>query len=389
VTAPDSTAPQPAPRRNRYDRLEWAGAFGDLGTLIPYVVAYVGVVGLHAGSVLLAFGVAMVACGLYYRTPIPVQPMKAIGAVAALQAVQTAVITPAAVFSAALVTGAVWLALGLSGLATRIARLVPGPVVMGILLGLGLAFMWRGVGMMQGDWWVAAIGAAGTAWLMRNRKVPAMSVLLVFGIALGAIRNPQLLVTLRDAGVGFELPGLALSALDWDQFLIGAVLLALPQIPLTLGNAIVAITSENNRLFPAHPVSAGRIATSTGLMNLFSGVVGGVPMCHGAGGMAGHIAFGARTGGSVVILGGVLLVLAVFFSASIEALFGLLPAAVLGVILFIAGMQLALGSSRLPPARAGRIVMLVTAGLCMWNIALGFVIGVLLYGLDRKGWIRL
>ena len=77
----------------RFDRMEWGGAFGDLGTFIPFVVAYIAVVKVAPFGVLFSFGIAMVACGLYYRTPFPVQPMKAIGAVAATQAAQTAVIT--------------------------------------------------------------------------------------------------------------------------------------------------------------------------------------------------------------------------------------------------------------------------------------------------------
>src|ERR1019366_9759766 len=94
MKSPDITsAPELAQRRNRYDRMEWAGAFGDLGTLIPFVAAYVGVLKLDPFGVLLAFGASMVVCGLYYRTPFPVQPMKAIGAVAALQAVHTATVT--------------------------------------------------------------------------------------------------------------------------------------------------------------------------------------------------------------------------------------------------------------------------------------------------------
>ncbi len=77
------------PPRNRFDRMEWAGAFGDLGTLIPFVVAYLGVLGLPPFGVLFSFGLGMVVCGIVYRTPFPVQPMKAIGAVAATQAAQT------------------------------------------------------------------------------------------------------------------------------------------------------------------------------------------------------------------------------------------------------------------------------------------------------------
>jgi hypothetical protein len=84
--------------RNRFDRMEWAGAFGDLGTLIPFVVAYISVVKVDPFGVLFSFGAAMVICGSYYKTPFPVQPMKAAGAVAGTQAAQTAVITPAAVY---------------------------------------------------------------------------------------------------------------------------------------------------------------------------------------------------------------------------------------------------------------------------------------------------
>jgi hypothetical protein len=94
-----------------------------------------------------------------------------------------------------------------------------------------------------------------------------------------------------------------LGSLTLNDFIVGTIFLALPQVPLTLGNAVIAITEENNRLFPNRPVNESKISTSTGLMNLLSASVGGVPMCHGAGGMAGHVQFGARTGGALVILG--------------------------------------------------------------------------------------
>ena len=387
---PEGTAlPRATRPANRYDRMEWAGAFGDLGTLIPFVAAYIGVLKLDPFGVLFAFGVSMLVCGFHYRTPFPVQPMKAIGAVASIQAVQTAVVTPAAVYSAALVTGLIWLVLGLTGLIARVVRWVPPAVVAGIVLGLGFGFMLQGVKMMQGDAWVALAGGAGTLLLMGNRRLPAMFVLLAFGAALGAWRQPDLLTRLGASSIGFTLPSFALQDIGWDQLLVGTFLLALPQIPLTLGNAVIAIREENNRLFPDRPVTESRVAVSTGVMNLFSGAVGGLPMCHGAGGMAAHVAFGARTGGSVVILGGVLLALALCFSHSVDLLFQLLPAAVLGVILFLTGVQLALGSGMLPAARGDRVVMLVAAALCMYNVALGFGVGIALHHLHRRGWWRI
>lgn len=376
-------------RGNRYDRMEWAGAFGDLGTFIPFVAAYIGVLKLDPFGVLFAFGLAMLVCGLYYKTPIPVQPMKAIGAIAATQAVQTAVVTPAAIYSAALVTGLVWLALGLSGLAARTARLVPPTVVIAIMLGLGFGFMLEGVKMMQTNWPIAVVGGIGTLLLMGNRKVPAMFVLLAFGAVAGAVANPQLLTQLSEASIGFRTPSFALADLSWNQVFVGAVLLALPQIPLTLGNAVVAIKEENNRLFAHRPVSERGMAVSTGIMNTCGALIGGVPMCHGAGGMAGHVAFGAKTGGSVVILGALLLVLAVFFSGSVELLFQLFPTAVLGVILCLTGAQLALGSSNLPAHRGERVVVLLTAALCMWNVAAGFVLGMVLHQMNRRGWLQM
>lgn len=389
MSEPTITSAADASSGNRYDRMEWAGAFGDLGTLIPFVAAYIGVLKMDPFGVLFAFGAAMLVSGLYYRTPFPVQPMKAIGAVAALQAVQTAIVTPAAVYSAALVTGIAWLFLGLTGLASRLAKMVPPAVVIGIVFGLGFGFMLQGIRMMQSDWLIAVIGGSGTLLLMGNRKIPAMFVLLAFGAAVGMVQNPALLDALAQTGIAFHTPTFALSELSWNQFFVGAVLLALPQLPLTLGNAVIAIKEENNRLFPQRCVSEGGVSISTGIMNLFSATVGGVPMCHGAGGMAGHIAFGARTGGSVVILGGVLLVLAFFFSDSVDLLFKLFPLAILGVILFLTGAQLALGSSTFPAERGARAVVLLTAALCMWNVGAGFVVGIVLHQLLQRGWLRL
>lgn len=379
----------PARPSNRYDRMEWAGAFGDLGTLIPFVAAYIGVLKPDPFGVLFAFGISMVVCGLYYKTPFPVQPMKAIGAVASIQAVQTAVVTPAAVYSAALATGAIWFILGISGLMSRVAKLVPPAVVIGIVLGLGFGFMLQGVKMMQTDWVIAVVGMVGTLILMGNRTLPAMFVLLAFGALVGGIQHPELLSRLGDASIGLRAPSFALADITWNQVLVGVVLLALPQIPLTLGNAVIAITDENNRLFPQCRVTEGKVAVSTGIMNMFSGAVGGVPMCHGAGGMAAHLAFGARTGGSVVILGGILLALALFFSSSVDALFQLFPAAVLGVVLFLTGMQLAAGSSVLPAGRGDRIVVLVCAALCIWNVAVGFLAGIALHHVNKRGLLKL
>jgi MFS superfamily sulfate permease-like transporter len=374
---------------NRYDRMEWAGAFGDLGTLIPFVVAYIGMVGMDPFGILFAFGVSLIACGAYYRTPMPVQPMKAAGAVAATQAAQTAVITSGVVVGASLATGLIWLILGLTGVARRVAGLVPRFVVVGIVLGLGIAFMLEGIKMMATGWLIAGIGLVGTLLLLTNRSMPAMFLLLLFGAACGVIADPAVFQKIGEATIEFRAPSFALGDLGWKDFALGLVFLALPQLPLTLGNAIMATAEENNRLFPDRVVNENKLSSSTGLLNLFSASVGGVPMCHGAGGMAGHVAFGARTGGATIILGVILLLLALFLSGSVQTLFAMLPKAILGVVLFLTGAQLALGSCDFSKSKGERFITLVTAAFCIWNVGLGFLAGMIGAYLNKRGLLRL
>jgi hypothetical protein len=374
---------------NRFDRMEAAGAFGDLGTLVPFVVAYLAVLKMDSCGVLFAFGLAMIVCGFVYRTPIPVQPMKAAGAIATTQAAQTLTLTPAMVHGASLVTGLIWLILGLTGTASRVSSLVKRPVIIGIILGLGFGFMIEGARMMSQNWWIGGAALLATSLLLTNRVIPAMFLLLIFGAGYGMWSDPTLIDALRSVQVEPRLPGFAPAALSWNDLLIGAVFVALPQVPLTLGNAIIAITDENNRLFPDRPVSEGKIATSTGLMNLLSGSVGGVPMCHGAGGMAGHVQFGARTGGAVVILGAVLLVTAIFFSTSVGTFLRLFPTSILGVILFLTGAQLALGACDISGDKGERFVTVITGALAIWNVGIAFIVGMVAYALYKRGLLRL
>lgn len=366
-----------------------AGAFGDLGTLIPFVVAYIKLLHLDPFGILLAFGLSMLVVGLYYRTPWPVQPMKAVGAIATMQAAQTAVITANTVYGATLVTGAIWFVLGITGAAKRVADLVSRPVAIGIVLGLGLRFMLDGAKLMANNWWLSGCALFLTLVLLTNRKIPAMFLLLVGGAVVAVIRDPHLLSALATVHLEPRLPSFALGSVTWHDMVIGTLFLALPQVPLTLGNAVIAITEENNRLFPGRPVSERKVALSTGVMNLGGALLGGVPMCHGAGGMAGHIAFGARTGGAPILLGGLLLFLALFMSSSVAIIFEMIPQEVLGVILFLAGAQLALGSCDISKDKGERFTTVITAGLSMWNVGIAFIIGLAVYQAFKRGLIRI
>jgi hypothetical protein len=391
-TPPGSSAAVAVPAAGaglRFGRKEWAGAFGDLGTLVPFLLAYITIVGVEPAGMLLAFGAAFIAAGLVFRTPFPVQPMKAIGAVAATSAAQAVIVTPQAVAVAALATGLIWLAIGATGTADRIARWVGRPVIIGITLGLGLAFMLDGARMMATGVWLAAPLLLVTILLLSNRALLAMVLILAAGVAWAVIMEPAIAGALSRVEPALKLPAWPFYGLSWEAVVVGVALLALPQVPLTLGNAVIAPVEFNNREFPDRPATERKVAVSTGVMNSLGSLVGAVPMCHGAGGMAAQVSFGARTGGAPVIIGVLLVVLALFFSDSVATLLRLFPAPALGVMLFLAGIQLSLGSCDFSKDKGERFVTLGTAALSIWNVGVAFVFGIAVLWIVRRGWLRL
>ena len=370
--------------RNLYNKMEWAGAFGDIGTLIPFVVAYITIVKVEPLGLLFMFGICLLAAGFYYRTPIPVQPMKAIGAAAIAGG-----ISPAALLGSGITTGIFWFFAGATGAIRPIAKLATKPVVRGIMLGLGLSFMVDGVHRMQSAPVLAGIALVVTYLLLTNPTFPAMFVLLLIGVGSAPIMNPEILHELAKIHVGFKLPVFALPSITWNDLVVGTLLFTIPQIPLTIGNAVIAIVAENNELFPDRKVTERGIALSQGIMNLVSPLFGGIPMCHGAGGMAGHVRFGAKTGGALVILGSMLVLIALFFSDSVAIIFKIFPNAILGVILFFAGSELAIVVKDIGDKKSDFYVMLIVAAFAMWNMGAAFLAGVILDNSLRKGWIKI
>jgi MFS superfamily sulfate permease-like transporter len=370
---------------NDYNVREAAGAFGDLGTLIPFLVGYLTITKLEPVGVLVAFGVFKIVAGLYFRTPMPIQPMKAIGTVAISQA---GAITPGAILASGLFTGILWLTMGLTGAVSWIARITSRPVVQGLVLGLGLAFMLEGVKFMEGDYLTATLAVGVTFVLLSRERVPAMLMLLLFGAVVAVARQPALFDELGQMAIRFRLPHFALAGLRWEDMLIGVFGLGLPQAALTLGNAIITTVEENNTLFPDRRITVRGVAIDHGLMNLVGTSMGGIPMCHGAGGMAGHVRFGARTGGSLVILGVLVLFVGLFLADSAATLLKLFPASVLGAILFFGGLELAAGSHGSDLDKNDRYVLLVTACVSMWNMGAGYLAGLLLWHCFQRGWLK-
>ncbi len=377
-TEPHETpSPQPALSPATW-RGDLGGALGDLGTLLPFLVGFIVLAGVHPTSILLAFGLSLIVVGWRWRIPFPVQPMKAVGAAALASAAVAGQNLPAVLALAALITGVFWLIAAWSGLARWLARHVSRDVIHGVVLGLGIALIVAGLRRIEGD---ALLGAASVVLalvLLGRGGWLTMPTLMALGWAVGGWRQPELLQALASAPWAMHLPEQQWPAFNQSGVWLAAIGLAAAQIPLTFGNAILGIVAETRRLFPAVALDENRAARGTGLMNLLAGGLGAPPMCFGAGGMAAQVACGARTGRAPMFLGSVLLLAGLFASGQLTALLNLLPAGTLGAMLFVAGFSLTIGTAGSSRDKEARAVLLTTAAVSVWNAGVGVVVGVLL-----------
>ena len=166
----------------------------------------------------------------------------------------------------------------------------------------------------------------------------------------------------------------------------------LPQIPLTLTNAIIVTAAVSRQLFPreVHPVTERNLAITTGLGNLLAAPFGGYLMCHGAGGIAGHVRFGARTATAPVLIGLAFVVLGIGFGDSGYALLKTIPDAVLGSLLLFSGLELAL-SAKPQDYRDGDLflLLLIAAIAVALNPAAAFAVGVPVAYAFKRSWLRI
>lgn len=355
-----------------FNRRELAGSLGDFGTLLPLAIGYIAICDLNPAGLLVMMGLTNIALGLIYRVPMPLQPKKVIAAVAIAKEWP-----PAMVYSSGLALGVIWVLLAFSGLVERLVRWTPRSVVRGIQLGLGVTLGWAGLRMME-SWWALGLAALAIALLLReNRHLPAALALALLGMGIMAYRGK-----LGEAfHLGLSLPPLTFPRLDliWPA-MTGA---GLAQLPLTLTNAAIATAALIEEYFPRRAVSERKLLLNMGVMNLIAPLFGGMPMCHGAGGLAGQYAFGARTGGASVIEGMIEVGLGLVLSSSIVALFRAFPEAILGAMMVVAAVEL----TRFSLKMRGRdlALMLLTAALSvLTNMALGFAVGTAVHHL----WIR-
>ncbi len=387
----------------RFDRVELAGGFGDLGTLLPIVVGMILINKLSPSAVFLAFGLFYLATGYYYRLPVPVQPLKAVGAIAIAY---PALITEPVIGASGILFGALLLLFALTGMVDTLAKLFTPPVVRGIQLALGLVFLRRGIELIVSP----QVFLTGLPGRFAEYHVNLIVGLVVFGLVLGLLDNKKFPAALVAVAAGI-VSGFALGGFDAQALALGPTrmrmilpsladfwtafsMLILPQIPLTIGNACVGTADTCRTLFPRNPApeksTAGRFALTMGIANFPAGFFGAVPMCHGTGGLAAHYRFGARTGGALVMIGAIFVVMALAFGELGFALLAMIPNSVLGVLLVFAGLELCPLVRSLKENEEYFVALLITGiALAVPNMAWAFGIGIAVDLFIRKMKIRI
>jgi MFS superfamily sulfate permease-like transporter len=383
---------------------------------------------IDLSSTLVFSGLANIITGVVFGTPLPVQPMKAIAAVAISQK-----FTKDETAAAGLVVSFAVLTLSLTGLLHWLHRVVPVPVIKGIQVGAGLSLAisagstliqplaWHTPALDNRLWAAAAFLILITATLIP--RFPYALLVFLLGLVLAASQT----TTATHAATFWHPHPFIPSKETWLPSALDA---ALPQLPLTTLNSILAVTSLSASLFPSFPPppSTTSLGLSVALSNLIGCWFGAMPVCHGSGGLAGQYRFGARSGASIIFLGSIKLLLGLFAGEAVVPLFQQFPKSLLGVMVLAAGVELAkvgqsVGDSADLWARVEReqaieaetgdeddgrareekrawvekegrerwMVMLVTAAGCLAfkNDAVGFLAGLCWhYGLLVPGWVE-
>ena len=351
---------------------ELAGSMGDFGTLFPLAIGYIVVNGLNPAGFLVMMGLANIVTGIVYQLPMPIEPMKVLAVVAIAQGW-----SPSMIYASGFSMGAIWLILAATNLIGWIAKITPKSVVWGIQVTLGILLALEAIKMLS-TWWVLGILSIVLVLVFRqNRYAPAAIVLILLGVAISLFNgtfqqiSPPVLT----------LPSLTKFSLGevWQTLLLAGF----AQIPLTVTNATIATSDLIKTYWPDKPVSERKLSLNQGLMNLIVSFFGGMPMCHGAGGLAGQYYFGARTGGTNIIEGLIEVSLGLFLASSVAGLFAVFPTAIIGAMMFLVGVELTKFaknirlSTDLLPMGTTIIVSLLS------NMALGFVAGLLVHHLIR------
>jgi SulP family sulfate permease len=335
--------------------------------------------------------------GTYFGVTVPVQPMKVIGA----YAIATA-LSASQILASSLLMGIVLIAIGLTGAIDIIKKYTPISVIRGVQLSTGALLISGGIKLVMGisrfqeiqqaaepylhfqafgpvpvGIIIGAVAGIVTLLLLDSKTIPAGLVVVMGGFIVGLVLGARVHV---GAGIfGFNIPKILPFGFPGKVDVSFALFaLVLPQLPMTVGNAVLAYTDLSRQYFGdlSSKVSNRRVCLSMALGNFLSFCLGGIPLCHGAGGLAAHYRFGARTAGSNVMIGGAFVVSALILGDHIIEFINLLPMSVLGILLIFSGAQLTLTVMDLETRKDYFVAVLILGITLAANLAAGFITGI-------------
>lgn len=348
-----------------------SGAFADGAVLFPLLLALAWQTGGSVMIMLATTGLAYLVTGWLFRLPIPVQPLKSLSLMAIAAGASAAELQ-----AAAILLGTIYFAISFCNV-DRLAGRIPDVLVHGFQLGLGILLLVTAVGLLGGGAGeIALVAAAAVAVILVTRitGLPFLGLLAVGGLLWGLWHAQPAEAAAGGGGLRADV----------------VALMVLPQIALTLTNSVLGTQRAAQAYYgeAASRVTPRRLLTSLGLGNLIVGLVGGMPYCHGSGGVTAHYRGGSRSWLSNVVMGGSLLLLAGLLWAGgggLPEYPGAMQALLLGVIgLF--HIQLTRASWARPDT-AAILLLMAAAALIFQNMFAVLAAGVfalaLRYGITR------
>ena len=366
-----------------FNRNELSGSFGDIGTDLPLIIGMIVACKLDPASSFIMFGVMQVLTGMLYGIPMPVQPLKAMAVLMIAQKLSGNLL-----YGAGLVIGLLMLFLTVTNILQWVVKVIPKSVVRGIQFGLGLSLASLALkdylpSLGINGYIIATIGFIIVILLIGNKKYPPALFVILLGIVYASFFSVNF--TKLFSNMSIALPTMHLP--KTNDMLNGFLLLAIPQIALSISNSVIATKRTVSDLFPEKNFTVNKIGWTYSVMNIINPFFSGIPTCHGAGGLAGHYSFGGRTGGSVILYGSLFLIIGLFFSASFGEFVNFFPKPILGIILLFEALSLMSFIKDITPSKKCLFVSFVVALIALlipYGYAIGLVTGILLDFLIKK-----
>lgn len=355
-----------------FDRNEFSGAFGDIGTDLPLIIGMVAACSLDPASSFIMFGIMQIVTGIAYGIPMPVQPLKAMAIL-----MITNKFGGNMLYAAGLSIGVLMMLLTVSGLLKWLVNIIPRSVIRGVQFGLGINLALLALkDYIQSDGYtgyiLAAVGFIIIVFLIGNRKYPPALFVILFGAVYALFFTMDIPFIVSKAGLSLPKFNIPIK----DDLINGFLILAIPQIALSLSNSVIATKQTVSDLFPEKKLTVAKIGYTYSFMNLINPFFSGIPTCHGSGGIAGHYAFGGRTGGSVVIYGALFLAIGLFFSDCFSEFVKVFPLPLLGIILLFEALSLMSFIRDITNKRKCLIIAFIVA-LISLSIPYGFAVAVI------------